>query len=174
MTKPSHLTLGVSAGGALRRCKRRTEWDIATQVSQKFGQADRLHCREAGIDAACGECRRLGKSARLDHLNEPGIAGGVKAVSRRREQYRPEAVSGFGCCLLLPSTDGYSSRSHHFKGADEPLFVSGKQTLRGRRIEPGEPLAKRGAAQHPMKFDRLLPDLRGDFWNRRQTLFHRA
>src|SRR5438132_11656110 len=135
MTKPGRLTLGVSAGRTLRRGKRRIEWDIAPQVSQKFGQTDRLHCREAGIEAACGECRRLGQSARLDHLNEPGIAGGVKAVSRRREQYRPEAVSGFGSCLLLPSTEGYSSRSHHFKGADEPLLVSGEQTLRSRRIE---------------------------------------
>ncbi len=50
------------------------------------------------------------------------------------------------------------------------MFVSGKQPLCSRRIEPAEPLAKPDAAQRPMKLDRLLPDLRGDVRDRRQSL----
>ena len=160
MTEPGHLAFGVSPGGALRRSYRGPERDIAPQVRQELGKTHRLHCGEAGIEAAYGNRLRLGQSARFDHLNEPGIAGCVKPLSRRREQDCPEPISRFRFRLSLPSPDGHSGRSHHLKGAYEPLFVSGKQPLCSRRIEPGQPLAKPNAAQRPMKLDRLLPDLR--------------
>ena len=68
------MAFGVSPGGALRCSYRGTERDIAPQVRQEFGKTHRLHCGEAGIEAACGERLCLGQSAGLDHLNEPGIA----------------------------------------------------------------------------------------------------
>jgi len=36
-----------------------------------------------------------------------------------------------------------------------------------------KPLTKSNAAQHPMKLDRLLPDLLGDFRNRCQSILDR-
>jgi len=170
MTEPGHLAFGVSPGGALRCRDRGIERDIAPQVRQELGKTHRLHRGEAWIEAASRERLSLGQSARLDHLKEPRVACGIKPVARWREQDCPEAVSGVRFCLLLPTPDCHSGRSHHFKGADEALFVSGEQPLRSRRIEPGKPLAKPNAAQRAMKLDRLLPDLRGNLRNRRQSL----
>jgi phosphoserine phosphatase len=76
--------------------------------------------------------------------------------------------------VLLPAPDSHSGSAHHLIGANEPLLVARKQLPRGRRIEPGQPFAKRVAAQRPMKLDGFLPDLRGDFWNSRQSLHDRA
>jgi hypothetical protein len=173
MPEPGHLAFGVSPGGALRCRYRGIERDIAPQVRQEFGKTHRLHCREAGIEAACGERLRLRQCAGLDHLNESSIARCVKPLSRRRQQDCPELIGGFRFCLLLPSPDGHSGRSHHLKGADEPLFVSGGQPLCSCRIEPCQLLAKPDAAQRLMKLDRLLPDLGGDVRNRRQSPFDR-
>lgn len=173
MTEPSHLALGVSPGGALRGSYRQTERDVAAQVREEFGKAHGLHCREAWIEAACGERLHLGKSAGLDHLSEPGIACGIKPVARRREQDCPEAVCRRRFCLLLPRPDCHAGRSHHLEGADEALLVAGEQPLRSRRVEPFQPLAKSAAAQRPMKLDCLLPDLGGDVRNRRQSLLDR-
>ncbi len=167
------MAFGVSPRGALRCSYRGIERDIAPQVRQEFGKTQRLHRGEAGIEAACGERLCFGKSAGLDHLNEPGIAGCVKPLARRREQDCSEPISGFRFCLSLPRVDGHPGRSHHLEGADEPLFVSGEQPLCGYWIDPGQPLAKVNAAQRPMKLDRLLPDLRGDVRNRRQSLLDR-
>ena len=169
MTEPSHLALGVSPGGALRCRDRGIERDIAPQVRQELGKTHCLHCGEAGIEAAYGNRLCLGQGARFDHLNEPGIAGCVKPLSRRREQDCPEPINRFRFCLLLPSPDGHSGGSHYLKGADEPLFISGEEPLCSLRIEPGKPFAKPDPAQRPMKPDRLLPDLRGDVRDRCQT-----
>lgn len=167
MTEPSRLAFGVSPGRALRGSYRGTERDIAPKVRQELGKTHRLHCGEGGIEAACGERLRLGQSAGLDHLNEPGIACCVKLLSRRHEKDCPEPISGVRSCLLLPSPDGHSGRSHHLKGANEPLLVSGKQPLCSCGIEPRQPLAKPNAAQRPMKLGRLLPDFRRNVGNRR-------
>ena len=167
------MAFGVSPGGALRRSYRGPERDIALQIRQELGKTHRLHCGEAGIEAAYFNRLCLGQSAGLDHLIEPGIARCVKPLSRRREQDCPEPVSGFRFRLLPPSPDGDSGRSHHLKGTYEPLFVPGEQPLCTRRIEPGQPFAKPNAAQRPMKLDRLLPDFGGDLRNRRQSLLDR-
>ena len=95
MPEPGHLAFGVSPGGALRSSYRGIERDIAPQVSEEFGKTHRLHCREAGIEPACGERLRLSQSTGLDHLKEPGIARRIKPVARRCEQNSPEAVCGF-------------------------------------------------------------------------------
>ena len=170
MPKPSHLAFRVSPGGALGCSYRGIERNIALQVRQKFGKTHRLHRGKAWIEAASRERLSLGQSAGLDHLKEPRVACGIKPVARWREQDCPEPIGRFRFCLLLPSPDGHSGRPHHLKGADKPLFVSGKQPLCSCRIEAGEPLAKRNAAQRPIKLDRLLPDLRGDVRDRRQSL----
>src|SRR5271163_467249 len=102
MTKPSHLAFGISPRGALRCSYGGTEGDIAPQVREEFGKTHRLHRGEAGIESASGECFRLVQSTGLDHLNEPGIARGVKSLSRWREQDCPEPIGRSGFCLLLP------------------------------------------------------------------------
>ena len=167
------MAFGVSSGGALRSSDRGAERDIAPEVGQELGKTHRLHCGEAGIEAAYFNRLCLGQSAGLDHLNEPGITRGVKPLSRRREQDCPEPVSEFRFRLLLPSPDRHSGRPHHLKGTHEPLFVSGEQPLCSGWIEPGQPLTKSNAAQHPMKLDRLLPYLLGDFRNRCQSILDR-
>ncbi len=77
------MTFGVSPGGALRCSYGRIEREIAPQISKELGKTHRLHRREAGVEAACGERLGLGQSAGLDHLNEPGVARCVKPPSRR-------------------------------------------------------------------------------------------
>lgn len=167
------MAFGVSPGGALRCSYRGIERDIAPQVSQEFGKAERLHCGETGIETASCEGRSFGQSAGLDHLKEPRIARRVKPLSRWREKDCPEPICVLRFCLVLPSPDGYPGRPHYLEGADEPLFVSWEQSLCSCRIEPSQPLAKLDAAQRPMNLVRLLLDLRGDLRNRRQSLLNR-
>src|SRR5712671_3462232 len=174
MAKPGGLAFRVAARGALRGGDRSVELHLAPQVGQEFGKAHCLHCRQIGIDTAGGECHRLGERSRLDHPGEARVAGGIKPVSRRGEQYRPEAVSRWTTCSLLPIRDRYTGGPHHLKGADQPLLVSGKKSLGSGRIELREPLVKPGAAQRAMERDGFPSDLLGNFRNRREAVFERA
>lgn len=174
MAKPRHLTLRVAARGALRGDDRIVELNLAPQVRQEFGKAHRLHCRQVGIKTAGGQRRRLAECARLDHPGETRVAGGIKPVPRRGEQYRPKAVGLWASCSLLPIPDRYAGGPYHLKGADQPLLVSREESLGSGRIELRQPLAKRHTAQSAMERDRFLPDLLGNFRNRREAVFEGA
>ena len=54
------------------------------------------------------------------------------------------------------------------------MLVAGEETLCGRRIELRQPLAKRRPTQPPMKADRFLSDLLGNFRHGRQSLLQCA
>ena len=148
--------------------------DVAPQVRQKFGKAHCLHSRKTGVEAAGGERLGLGQRARLDHLNEPRIACGIKSVSRRSEQNCSEMIRRLRFCQSLPSPDGRSGGPHHFKGADEPLLVAWEEPLRAFWVELREPLSERDTAQPSMQLDRVLPDFRRNFRHRRQSLLDRT
>jgi hypothetical protein len=174
MTKPGHLTFRVAARGALRRGDRFVELRFAPQVRQEFWNAHRLHRRQVGIDTAGGERRRLGERPRLDHPGEAGVAGGIKPVSRRGEQYSPKATGRWATCSPLPIPDWHAGGPHHLKGADQPLLVSGEKSLGSGRIELRQPLVEPGVAQSAMEPGGFTPDLLGNFRNRREAVFERA
>jgi hypothetical protein len=174
MAKPGDLTFCVAARGLLRGDDRIVELHLAPPVRQEFGQAHCLHRREVGIDTAGGERRRLGERPRLDHPGEAGVAGGIKPVSRRGEQYSPKATGRWATCSPLPIPDRHAGGPHHLKGADQPLLVSWEKALGSGRIELRQPLVKPGAAQSAMEPGGFTPDLLGNFRNRREAVFERA
>jgi hypothetical protein len=92
MAKPRRLALCVLSGRALPRRDCDAERHLAVEVAQKFGQPDRLHRRQIGIETAAGERRRLIERFCFDHLYKTGVAGGIEPFSRRREQDRGEPV----------------------------------------------------------------------------------
>jgi len=92
MAKPRRLALCVLPGRALRRRNCDAERHLASEVTQEFGQPDRLHRRQVGVETAAGERRRLIERIRFDHLCETGVAGGIEPLPRRREQERGEPV----------------------------------------------------------------------------------
>ncbi len=174
MTKPGDLAFRVAPRCTLRGGDRIVELHLAPQVRQEFGQAHGLHRRQVGIDTAGGERHRLGERSRRDHPGEARVAGGIKPVSRRGQQYRPEAVSRRATCSPLPISDRYAGGPDHLEGADQPLLVHREETLSSGRIELPQALVKHGATQNAMEPDGFPPDLLGNFRNRRETVFKRA
>ena len=174
MAKPGDLAFRVAPRGTLRGGDRIVELHLAPQVRQEFGKAHCLHRRQVGIETTGGERHHFGERPRRDHPGEARVAGGIKPVSWRGEQYRPEAVSRWTTCSLLPIRDRYTGGPHHLKGADQPLLVSGKKSLGSGRIELRQPLVKPGAAQRAMERDGFPSDLLGNFRNRREAVFERA
>src|SRR5437868_3764333 len=75
--------------------------------------------------------------------------------------------------VALPRRERDAGGADHLIGAYEPLRVPGSKAGGATRVELSQLLAKSGAAQSPMEFDGLTPDLLRDFRNRRQTLLER-
>jgi len=70
----------------------------------------------------------------------------------------------------LPHRQRHAGGADDLVGPHEALPVPGEQTLRTGRVEPCQLFAKPDAAEKPMEFARLLPDLLGNFGDRRQTV----
>ena len=174
MAKPSHLAFRIAARCALRRGDRLAEQRLAPQMGQELREADGLHRRQVRIETAGGERCRLGERTGLDHPREAHIAGGIKLVPRRREQYCAKAITLRPTWPLLPYPQCYASSPNHLKGADQPLLVSGKETPCSHPVELCQPLAKPDTAQSAMKSDRFLSDLLGNFRYRREPLYQNA
>jgi hypothetical protein len=67
----------------------------------------------------------------------------------------------------LPRRKRHAGGADDLVGPHEALPVSGEKTLRAGRVEPRQLFPKPGAAEKPMKLERLLPDSLGDFRDRR-------
>src|SRR5215831_2758781 len=137
VTEPRHLAFRVAARSALRRIYCRIEGDFLAKVGQEFGEAHGLHHRELGIETPCGDPRRFVDGPGLDHARKACVAGGVKRLSRRREQDRADAEAWLRYPLLLPLADRDAGGPRHFESANEPLLVTRRQPSGGRRIELG-------------------------------------
>src|SRR5207249_1188639 len=82
-------------------------------------------------------------------------------------------IRGWGMGVALPGRERDTCGADHLIGSHQALCVPGSEARRTTRVELSQPLAKSGAAERPVEFDRLPPDLFRDFWNRRQTLLDR-
>ncbi len=74
----------------------------------------------------------------------------------------------------MPNPDRHAGRPHHLESPDQTQLIARKKTPGSRLVELGQSIAKRYAAKPPMEVDRLLPDLLGNFGNRREAFFERA
>ena len=70
----------------------------------------------------------------------------------------------------LPRRKRHAGGADDLVGPHEALPVSREKTLRTGRVEPCQLFAKPDTAEKPMELARLLPDLLGNFGNRRQTV----
>jgi phosphoserine phosphatase len=174
MAKPRRLAFRVPPGGALGRCDSLRQRDFAAQMTQEFGQPDRLHRRQARIETAGGECRRLCEHAGLDHSAKTDVAGGIEPVPRGCEQKLDKAIRRRRVGPALPCRKWHARRADDLVGPHEALPVARKETPSALWVEQRQPLAERGAAETSMKLDRLSADLFGDLRDWRQPLLERV
>jgi hypothetical protein len=168
------LAFCIPSGRPLCRNDGLIERDFASQVGQKLGQADRLHRRQFGIEAALGKRSGLGERARLDHSNKAHVAGGIEPVARRRQENCGQTVIRLAVGLALPLRDRHARRLHDLEGSDQALLVPRREPPGSSWIELRQALAECSSAQSPVKCDCLLPDLLGNLRDRRQARFECA
>ena len=92
MAKPRRLAFRIAPGCTLRRHDCGIQPNLTVQVAQEFGDANRLHRWQFGIETAAGQCCRLAKRVCVDHPHKTGIAGGIERFPRRHQQDRGKPV----------------------------------------------------------------------------------